>query len=371
MTGRDRLLATGVIVALYAVALASGLVVYGKAADEVLSGERELFSTLLRLRRAQVSVYLNTMIEETRFWAQNRIMRQALREFSSAWEELGDGAQSQLQRLYVTGNPFPRGERDNLERADDESAYSEVHQLYHYWLRSFLLHRGVYDVFLFDRTGDLVYSSFKEADYATNVVDGPYRDTDLGRAFREARDNPFPSFVALYDFASYGPSDGAPAMFTASPVLADDGKLVGVIAFQIPPDGINRIVREVGMRETGKTFLLGPDLKLRSRTRFSETDTMLATSVDTETARLALAGEEGQRIARDYRDVPVLSTFSPLRVDRIQWAILSELDEWEYRAAASAIRNRMLVVSLGAATLASLGVLLAFRAASSPGVRAT
>ena len=88
---------------------------------------------------------------------------------------------------------------------------------------------------------------------------------------------------------------------------------------------------------------------------------MLTTMVDTETARLALAGEDGQQIALDYRGVPVLSTFSPLRVDRIQWAVLSELDEWEYRAPANAIRNRALLVSLGAATLASAALLLLAR----------
>ena len=124
MRGRERLLVLGAIVAIFSVALGSGLAVYQHAAGEVLSRERELFGTLLRLRREQIGVYLNTMIDETRFWAQNRIMRQALREFSSAWDELGDGAPSQLERLYVTGNPFPRGERDNMERAEDESAYS-------------------------------------------------------------------------------------------------------------------------------------------------------------------------------------------------------------------------------------------------------
>ncbi len=46
--------------------------------------------------------------------------------------------------------------------------------------------RGYYDIFLFDTDGDLVYTVFEELDYATNVMNRKYKDTDLGNAFRAA-----------------------------------------------------------------------------------------------------------------------------------------------------------------------------------------
>jgi methyl-accepting chemotaxis protein len=348
------------LIAIWVAALGAGMVGSAVATRQVLQGERELFAMLVRLRRAQLSAYFDATIEESRFWGKNRIMRQALRDFSAAWRELGHGADVTLQLLYIDENPYPVGERDNLERAEDDSRYSEVHAHYHYWLRSFLLHRGIYDVFLIDAAGDLVYSSFKEEEFATNLEEGPWRDTGLGRAFREARDNPFPSYVAIYDFAPYPPSHDAPAMFTASPVLADDGTFLGVIAFQLSTERINRIVREVGLRATGKTFLVGPDLNLRSRTRFSETSEMFETRVDTETARAALQGEEGQRLTTDYRGVRVLSSYVPLDIgERIFWGVLAEIDEEEYRAPANAIRRRALAMSAVIAAVLSL-VLLAW-----------
>jgi methyl-accepting chemotaxis protein len=355
-TGVRSLLAVALL-GVWVAAIGGALIGSRGGAQEILRDERELFETLLRIRRAQLAAYFDTTIEESRFWARNRITRQALVHFSKAWRELGHGATRTLQRLYIDENPYPAGERDNLERANDASTYSQVHAQYHYWLRSFLLHRGIYDVFLFDAAGNLVYSSLKEREFATNVLHGPWRETDLGHAFREVRDNPFPSYVAVYDFAPHAPSDGAPAMFTASPVLADDGTFLGAMAFQLAAERINAIVREVGLRETGKTYLVGPDLHLRSRTRFSETGGMLQTNVDAETARAVLAGEQGQRLATDYRGVRVLSSYAPLDIGgRLRWGLLAEIDEDEYLAPARAVRNRAL--ALGAALAAGLSVVL-------------
>jgi methyl-accepting chemotaxis protein len=355
-TGRRRI---GIaVLGIWIAALGAGMLGSQIATERVLRAERELFAMLVRLRRAQLSAYFEASIEESRFWARNRIMRQALLEFTDAWRELGESASVELQLLYIDENPYPEGERDNLERAEDDSSYSEVHARYHYWLRSFLLHRGIYDVFLVDPEGNLAYSSFKEEEFATNLLEGPFRDTDLGRAFREVRDNPFPSYVAVFDFAAYAPSHGAPAMFTASPVLADDGTFLGAVAFQLSAERINRIVREVGLRETGKAFLVGPDLMLRSRTRFSETSEMLQTRVATETAREALKGKQGQRIATDYRGVRVLSSYVPLEIgERLYWGVLAEIDESEYLGPARAIRNRTLAASAALAALVTLALL--------------
>jgi methyl-accepting chemotaxis protein len=348
----------GLVVLIYATCVGIAWAVQARSADELQRLEREGFANVVRLRTAQVVMYLDTQTEEMRFWAQNRIMRQALIDFSAAWGELGDDAQTILQRLYITENPYPTGEKDNLERGDDSSKYSDVHQSYHYFLRSFLLHRGIYDVFLFNTDGDLVYTSFKELDYATNLVRGKYRDTDLGGAFREARDNPYPSYVAMFDFEKYAPSHGEPAMFIASPVLADDGTLLGVLAFQLPPDRFNLIVRSMGLRRTSKTFLVGPDLRLRSRTPHTETAEMLDTAVETEAARRALAGEEGQILTLDYLGVPVISTFAPARFENIEWGLLAEMDESEYLGPSLAIRRYAVSAGLAVATLASLFVIL-------------
>ncbi len=330
------------------------LAIYVSASIELRAASDDKYLALMQVRRDALREYLQSVLEETRFWNKNRVMRTALVELSAAWKELSE-PEATLQRLYIDENPFPIGEKDNLEYATDGSEYSEVHARYHYWLRSFLLHRGVYDVFLFDPDGNLVYTSFKERDFATNLVTGEWKDTDLGKAFRTARENPYPSYVTFFDFAAYEPSHGAPASFFASAVLDDAGTFLGVLAFQIPADRINEIMQvTAGMGETGETYAVGADLLMRSDSRFSEEPTTLKTRVDTRTVSLALDGERGMDVVPDYRGVPVFSAYGPLDFEGVRWAVMAEIDEAEVRQPLARIRNRALLASAIGVPLATL-----------------
>ena len=355
----------------FAASLASGIAVTRLAADEIQAATYDKFQALFEVRRARLRAYLESVLEETRYWNKDRVMRQALIEFSQAFRALGPDATETLQRLYIHDNPWPLGQKDELDRAGDDSLYTEVHARYHYWLRHFLVHRGVYDVFLFDLEGNLVYTSFKELDYATNLMTGPYKDTDLGGAFRAAVDNPFPSYVAFFDFQPYAPSHGEPASFFASPVLDDAGKLLGVLAYQIPAERVDEIMQvTAGMGETGETYAVGPDLLMRSDSRFSEETTVLKTTVDTVAAREALMGQQGLKVIDDYRGIPVLSAYGPLDFEGVRWAVMAEIDEAELHGPVEAVQRRMLAstvaASLAIAALCAAGArLLAGREARS------
>ena len=364
-TGGPRSLRTAIAILLATLvsAAATGLTVYLSASSELRAASDDKYVALMHVRRDALREYLRSVLEETRFWNKNRVMRAALVEFSAAWKELSE-PETTLQRLYIDENPFPMGEKDNLEYATDGSVYSEIHARYHYWLRSFLLHRGVYDVFLFDPDGNLVYTSFKERDYATNLVTGEWKDTDLGRAFRTARENPYPSYVTFFDFSPYGPSHGAPASFFASAVLDDAGTLLGVLAFQIPAERINEIMQVTdGMGESGETYAVGTDLLMRSDSRFSAEPTTLKTRVDTRTVSLALDGESGMDVVPDYRGIPVFSAYGPLDFEGVRWAVMAEIDEAEVRQPLARVRNRTLLASAIGVPLATLLGLLGLGAA--------
>ena len=87
----------------------------------------------------------------------------------------------------------------------------------------------------------IVYSVFKEADYATSLLTGPYANSNLGKAFQIARTAKAQSFTYLIDFSPYAPSYNAPASFIVSPIFEQD-KLLGVAAFQMSVDQINNIM---------------------------------------------------------------------------------------------------------------------------------
>ncbi len=93
-----------------------------------------------------------------------------------------------------------------MDVADDMSDYSFINQQFHPQFREFLRELDYYDIFLFDPDGNLIYTVVKGRDYATNLVTGEWKTTDLGKAFRAARDNPKPCFHAFFDFRFYQPS---------------------------------------------------------------------------------------------------------------------------------------------------------------------
>ena len=349
-----------VALALFA-ALVTGWVAYNQSSKQIRAEAERRLVALLESRKAALDSYFTTIREDLRFQAASPLVIDALREFKWAWKQLGEEPTETLQRLYITDNPHPTGEKEKLDTADDVSDYSITHKQYHPVFRRFLRERGYYDIFLFDPDGNLVYTVFKELDYATNLVSGPWKDTDLGKAFRAARDNPEPGIMAFFDFRPYEPSFGAPASFISTPVFDKVGTLIGVLAFQMPIGRLNEVMQvTAGMGETGETFVVGQDLLMHSESRFSEASTILKTRVDTVTVGKALNGETGVEVTPDYRGVPVLSAYAPQDFLGVRWAIMAEVDEAEVLAPVYQMRKFMLIgAAVITVVIAAIGYFLA------------
>ncbi len=286
-----------------------------------------------------------------------------------------DGLGRLLQYLYVSSNPFAVGSKHLLDRAEAGTRYDAVHGRYHPLLRSFLERFGYYDVFLVDaQTHRIVYSVFKEVDFGTTLEAGPYRESNLASVYRAALAAGSAAFTRLEDFEPYAPSYGAQASFIASPVM-QDGELLGVLVFQLPLDRINDVMtsgaawQATGLGESGESYLVGPDYRLRTESRFLVEDveaylTAIGEAgvppatvrsieaqgsavglqpVRTRGTELALGGETGVARFPDYRDVEVFSSFRPLSIPDLDWVLMSEIDAAEALSPVVAQRNRMLL----------------------------
>lgn len=271
------------------------------------------------------------------------------------------------QYLYIGGNPHPLGEKSELLGADDGSIYSELHKKYHPLYKSFLEKNGYYDIFLVEpENGYIVYSVFKELDYGTSLLSGPYRDTNFAEVFRRALTLKDPNDVVIADFEEYLPSYNAGASFIASPIY-DKGHLSGILIFQMPVGRINEIMQtNDGMGESGESFLVAKDLLMRSQSRFSEENTIIRKRVDTETAQLALSEKSGAKIENDYRGVPALSAFAPLDLDGLDWAILAKIETSEAFEVISQIERGILLVVVISAILLILASVLLNRRITAP-----
>ncbi len=239
-----------------------------------------------------------------------------------------------------------------LSEIDVAEAFSPIDTDGNEYFKKYQEMYGYYDLFLINPNGYVFYSAFKEPDYQTNMVSGKYSSSNLGELTRKVLSSKEFGFA---DFQPYAPSNGAPAAFIAQPVI-HDGETEIVIALQLSLEAINKIMQErEGMGETGETYLVGPDLRMRSDSfldpkghsvEASFAGTVQNNGVDTEAAREAVSGKTGAKVITDYNGNPVLSAYSPVKVFNTNWGILAEIDEAEVEAPVNALLMYVLIIAL-------------------------
>jgi methyl-accepting chemotaxis protein len=325
------------------------------SADEKLSG-------LAESRRDAMRDYLSSIQSDLAVLSGNPLTLDALNDFRSGWAALGPNAGDQLQKLYITDNPNPAGKKENLDFAPDGSAYSAAHAEHHAWLRDFLRQRGYYDIFLFDRNGDIVYTVFKELDFATNARNGKWSQTDLGKVYGETTKLDQGGW-AFIDFKAYEPSNNVPASFIAAPIFDASGTRVGAIAFQMPLAQLNHIMKSTaGLGATGQSYVVGADALLRTDAPRAGEPTTLKASADAAIAATALSGEAAALRATGISGNPVLVGAAPLEFGGAKWSVVAEVDRDEALAGLASLRNQMLMLSLGLLmATAGVGYVLARR----------
>lgn len=291
-----------------------------------------------------------------------------------------------FQSKYIANNEYPLGNKDQLLSAGD-SDYDIAHQLYHPMFSNYLNEFGYYDIFIVDNsTGHIVYSVFKELDFGTSLVSGPYATSGIGKVFRQARGLANSNSSTLVDFESYFPSYDQAASFIASPIENAQGVSVATLIFQMPIDGINQIMtnnqawQDVGLGLSGETYLVGPDQMLRSESRFLIEDkesyySALAASEDqinleqikayssalglqfvkTPGVNQALNGKTGFQQFPDYRNVEVLSAYSSISYGEGTWALMAEIDVEEAFAEAIQLSDDLYFYAL--TSLSIIGVI--------------
>lgn len=236
-----------------------------------------------------------------------------------------------LRRVYVDENEFPLGEKDKLVKADTGSSYGFIHAIYHTAFNALQDEMNYYDVFLFDTEGNLVYSVFKENDFATNMLDGPWAASGLAEAYTQAAMLDETAQSVFVDFAPYGPSADAPAAFIARPVFNEQGTRLGVLAYQMPITQLSNAAGNFeGLGETADGFLVGTDGLMRTDSRQTDTYDVLTTVVETTEIMNGLSENRAQLFeATGQGRQDVLGYMFPIEFLGTRWAVVVQQDTKE------------------------------------------
>lgn len=359
-----------------------GISNYWAASTQVQEGVEQKLTAVVEGRAVALHDYLSSIEQDIRYTATSPAVLDALEEFGAAWRDLGSNQTATLQKLYIIDNKHDLGEKHLLDAAADGSSYSKVHAAYHPWFRQFLTERSYYDIFLLDADGNLVYTVFKELDYATNLNSGEWKDSDLGNAFRAALTNGKAGSISFFDFKPYAPSHGAPASFMSTPLIAPDGSLKGVLVFQMPIDRINEVMsatadevgvageadgdgaedkkQSAGLGISGQAYIIGSDNLMRNQARLEEDPTILVQNVSNDAVSAALGGKDGVTVLDGYRGETVLTAYRPFKFNGVTWAMIVEAELNEVMAPVSQMLVEMLMVGAGLLIAVGLvGVLIA------------
>ena len=303
-----------------------------------------------------------------------------------------------LQYYYIATNTKGLKQKYKLENAQDGSEYSALHQKYHSRLRNIAERMGYDDIFLMDiETGNILYSIQKEVDFGTNLESGPYRRSNLAQAYQQTLQSRDPFFVKGIDFAAHRPIYDKPAGFMTTTIF-DGDNFIGALVFQLSSQGLDNSITshrkwsQVGLGETGEVYLVGEDMLIRSSPRlFLESpekyyqnltrnnvpseeikriqnlgSPILVAKVRTETATRAINGETGTAFYEDYRQVPVIGAFTPLRLGNFKWGLIAKQDEDEVFSSVQDLTKRLIISTAILIPLFTLGSIFFVRLLTRP-----
>jgi class 3 adenylate cyclase len=267
-----------------------------------------------------------------------------------------------LQYAYIVKNPKPEGQRRDVEDPGDGSDYTRVHAKYHRAFRRIIEKFGYFDLYLIDyQTGRVVYEVNKDRDFATSLMNGPYRDSNLAKVVQKCLSTSNPDDVFFSDFEHYEAARGEPTQYVASPIF-DGGERLGVFALQLSTAAIDDVMtgrrgwQRDGLGQTGQSGIIGQDYLLRTNVRPYLEDpekfladqkangvpesilnmirtyksTILQFPVKLDSVKAGLEGKEGTMVEGPlFFGKRTLASFMPLKIEGLNWMIQSrmELDE--------------------------------------------
>jgi class 3 adenylate cyclase len=293
---------------------------------------------------------------------------------------LPSSAAQRYVQAYYTAPPRPTTDSLPVEDAGDGSPWSAANARFDFYTRGIVNRFDFRDALLLDIQGNVVYSVMKGPDLGTNILTGPYRESNLRDAFQKALASNDVDFVWITDFQPYQPHLDEPTAWVVSPV-GMNGKIDGIMALPVPIAKINKIMtadkhwQAAGMGASTETYLAGPDNLMRSDSRLFLEDpkeyrreaidagtppdvvdrairlggTTLVQPVPTAGLRAAQRGETGVVSATDYMGNGELEAYAPLNVPNsdLHWSVLATRDNSDAFARLSRFSKTLVIAITG------------------------
>ncbi|MDX2190530.1 MAG: histidine kinase [Bacteroidota bacterium] len=121
--------------------------------------------------------------------------------------------------------------------------------------------------------------------------------------------------------------ENVPYVILVCPITNKGNQTMGTMLVKINMKHINGILTQrTGMGNTGESYVVDANMLMRSVSRFVEEKNNSKIKVNTLAVKRAMTGNTGKDIIYDYRNVQVLSSYAAIKLDGLNWVIISEID---------------------------------------------
>jgi signal transduction histidine kinase len=323
--------------------ITNGILVYFSTRSTLQKLSIERLTSLRESKRQEIENYFSLITKLTITYSEDQIIVSALTDYS------------------------------NPENKSSESRYSSYESYFQNISKRF----NIEDILLVNKTSsEIVFSLKKLKDYKLNL-NSLEKDFPLKISYSNSLDNTSNNRANITDFSKYKYSDSLPYAFVSAPIVTGN-KQTGVLIFRISIEYINQIMTnddnwEVsGFGKTAETYIVGSDYKMRNNSRFFIQDpvnylrqlknagvdnsilsdikesnsSILIQEVRTDASNEALKGVSNTKIIKDYRGVQVLSSYMPLKISGLRWAVLAEIDTKEAFASVTSLQENLVMIGL-------------------------
>ena len=348
--------------------ITNGILVYfsTRSTLEKLSVER--LTSLRESKRQEIEGYFSLITKLSITYSEDQIIVSALTDFSN-----------------------PKNKSSKLSYSNYESYFQNISNRF-----------NIEDILLVNTaSSEVVFTLKKLKDYRL-ILNSLKIDSLLKIVYNNALRYTNNNRVSITDFSSYKYSDSKPYAFVSAPIITGSNQ-IGVLIFRISIEYINQMMTndenwEVsGFGKTVETYIVGSDYKMRNNSRFFIQDTtnylkqlrkvgvsnsilsdiqkhnssILVQEVRTDASTEALKGISSTKIIRDYRGVPVLSSYMPLKIPGLNWVVLAEIDMKEAFASVTSLQENLVMIGLFILLLGGIMAVFISRSVIRPVVKLT
>ena len=119
----------------------------------------------------------------------------------------------------------------------------------------------IYDIFLIDLEGNILYTVAKEKDLGTSLLHGVYKDTRFAKSVRRTIKD---QKIYFSDMERYEPSNNAIAGFITAPLIDEFGNVLGVFAIQLHLEKLFDLFSRSSKTNLFSYYIVGEDRQLRT-----------------------------------------------------------------------------------------------------------